>query len=123
MKQLVFIGALLVVLGTIWVLFLEHEKERFERSLPQVPQTVAPQPQKDTNSSQAERDDVSETSAGTLISEDTTAETSSADTARSQEAAESETTFLAPPSLMETKSTSAKCLTNSPRNFKTSPQV
>ena len=99
MKQVIFIGALLVVLGTIWVLFLEHEKRRFERSLPQVPQTVAPPLEQDTDSSPTARDDVSETSAGMLTSEDTAAETAGAYTARSQEAAEAEieTPFLAEP--------------------------
>ena len=98
MKQLVFIGTLLVVLCTIWVLFLEHEKERFEKSLPQVPQVLAPQLVEDTDASPAERDDVSGTSAGTLTSEDT-AETAGTDTERSQEAAEPkiETPFLAEP--------------------------
>lgn len=97
MKQVVFIGILLVVFCTIWVLFLEHEKRRFERSLPQVPQTLAPQLEKDTNASPTARDDVWEPSAGTFTSEDTAAETAGADSARSQEAAEIETPFLAEP--------------------------
>ena len=97
MKQVVFIGILLVVLCTIWMLFLEREKRRFERSLPQVPQTLAPQLEKDTDASPTARDDVSEPSAGTLTSEDTAAETAGADSARSQEAAEIEIPFLAEP--------------------------
>lgn len=98
MKQVVFICTLLVVLCTIWVLFLEHEKERFEKSLPQVPQVLAPQLVEDTDTSPAERDDVSGIAAGTLTSEDT-AETAGTYTERSQEAAEPEieTPFLAEP--------------------------
>lgn len=104
MKQVVFIGALLVVLGTIWVLFLEHEKKRFEKSLPQVPQVLAPQLVEDTDASPAERDDVSDTVAGTLTSEDT-AETAGTDTASSQEVAEPEieTPFLAEPLVLQSE--------------------
>ena len=43
MKKVILAYIALVVLGIAWTLYLEHEKERFEKSLPQVPQVLAPQ--------------------------------------------------------------------------------
>lgn len=40
MKQFVFVCIVLVVLGVVWTLYLEHEKERFVESLPKVPPAV-----------------------------------------------------------------------------------
>lgn len=40
MKQFVFVCIALVVLGVVWTLYLEHEKERFVESLPKVPPAV-----------------------------------------------------------------------------------
>ena len=40
MKKIIVITLILIVLGTVWTLFLEHEKRRFEESLPKVPTTV-----------------------------------------------------------------------------------
>ena len=40
MKKVVVTFVVLIVLGTVWTLFLEHEKRRFVDSLPKVPTTV-----------------------------------------------------------------------------------
>lgn len=40
MKKFVFVCIALVVLGVVWTLYLEHEKERFDESLPKVPPAV-----------------------------------------------------------------------------------
>ena len=40
MKQFVFVCIALVVLGVVWTLYIEHEKERFVESLPKVPPAV-----------------------------------------------------------------------------------
>ncbi len=40
MKKVVVTFVVLIVLGTVWTLFLEHEKRRFVESLPKVPTTV-----------------------------------------------------------------------------------
>lgn len=40
MKKFVFFCIVLVVLGVVWTLYLEHEKERFVESLPKVPPAV-----------------------------------------------------------------------------------
>ena len=37
MKKVIVTFVVLIVLGTVWTLFLEHEKRRFEESLPKVP--------------------------------------------------------------------------------------
>ena len=37
MKKVIVTTLILIVLGTVWTLFLEHEKRRFEESLPKVP--------------------------------------------------------------------------------------
>ena len=40
MKKVIVTTLILIVLGTVWTLFLEHEKRRFVDSLPKVPTTV-----------------------------------------------------------------------------------
>ena len=40
MKKVIVTFVVLIVLGTVWTLFLEHEKRRFVDSLPKVPTTV-----------------------------------------------------------------------------------
>ena len=40
MKKFVFVCIALVVLGVVWTLYIEHEKERFVESLPKVPPAV-----------------------------------------------------------------------------------
>lgn len=40
MKKVVFTAILLTVLGTVWTLYLEHDKKRFINNLPQPPATV-----------------------------------------------------------------------------------
>ena len=61
MKKVIVTTLILIVLGTVWTLFLEHEKRRFEESLPKVPILVTqPVDAVDTSAVSEESDSATE---------------------------------------------------------------
>ena len=61
MKKVIVTTLILIVLGTVWTLFLEHEKRRFEESLPKVPIMVTqPVDAVDTSAVSEESDSATE---------------------------------------------------------------
>ena len=61
MKKVIVTFVVLIVLGTVWTLFLEHEKRRFEESLPKVPIMVTqPVDAVDTSAVSEESDSATE---------------------------------------------------------------
>lgn len=96
MKVIIFTAIVVVILGTVWVLYLEVDQKRFEESLPKAPRQVSSQVMKDSPPMEPENIDSSHASGTRDIPSVLVIETEKVDITRREETTDAETLFMHP---------------------------